>query len=405
MARLECPPLSLYVHLPWCVRKCPYCDFNSHAIDRAVPEERYVSALLRDLEVQAPALDDRPLLSIFFGGGTPSLFSPVAIARVIEGARGRLAFAPDIEITLEANPGTIEHGRFSEFREAGVNRVSLGGQSFSARHLARLGRIHSPAETLRAAEELHAAGLSNFNIDLMYALPEQTVAEAVSDIERAIALGPAHVSHYQLTLEPGTVFFHRPPPLPDEEASWEMQVTCQDALGRAGFRQYEISAYAKDRRQCAHNLNYWRFGDYLGIGAGAHGKRTDRATGRIVRTEHVRQPGQYMMNLESGAGSPQTRLVPEAELPFEFMLNALRLPEGFSLRQFGLATRLDESALESTLEQARARGLLERREPDGWKPTSLGLRFLNDLQGLFLPASGGASPSGQGAMRQIHFDQ
>lgn len=392
--RLQNPPLALYVHLPWCVRKCPYCDFNSHAIDGTVPEERYVSALLRDLDMQLAGVAARPLGSVFVGGGTPSLFSPAAIARLIDGIRARLALAGGAEITLEANPGTIERGRFAEYRSGGINRVSLGGQSFDPRHLAALGRIHSPAETIRAAEELHAAGIENFNIDLMYGLPQQTAAEAEADVAQAIALQPAHLSHYQLTLEPGTVFFHRPPPLPDEEASWEMQLRCQALLAVSGWRQYEISAYARRDRQCVHNLNYWRFGDYIGVGAGAHGKLTCAATGTIRRTSHVRQPRQYLAGIESGSGSPEERVVAERELPFEFMLNALRLVDGFANRDFESTTGLAIEALSGVLSLARARGLLVEVRREGWRATPLGLRFLNDLQMLFLEEDPAAARSG-----------
>lgn len=381
--RLQNPPLALYVHLPWCVRKCPYCDFNSHAIDAAVPEERYVSALLRDLDRQLAGMASRPVVSVFLGGGTPSLFSPAAIARLIDGIGARLALARHAEISMEANPGTIERGRFAEYRSGGINRVSLGGQSFDARHLAALGRIHSPAETIRAAEELHAAGIENFNIDLMYGLPQQTVAEAQADVAQAIALRPAHLSHYQLTLEPGTVFHHRPPPLPDEDASWEMQMRCQALLAASGWRQYEISAYATRDRQCVHNLNYWRFGDYIGIGAGAHGKLTSAESGTIQRTTHVRQPRQYLAGIES-SGGPERRAVGARELPFEYMLNALRLIDGFTLREFESTTGLAYDVIAARLEAARVRGLLAEPLGERWRATALGLRFLNDLQLLFL---------------------
>lgn len=386
MSRLIVPPLAIYFHLPWCVRKCPYCDFNSHQIDGQVPETRYIAALLRDLEAQSPRIFSRTVQSIFLGGGTPSLFSPAAIGQLIDGIKSKRACASDLEVTMEANPGTIERGRFAEYRSAGINRVSLGGQSFNDRHLQTLGRIHSSHETRIAAEELHAAGLNNFNIDLMYALPGQSVAEAEADVRTALALKPAHLSHYQLTLEPGTVFFHRPPALPDDDSSWEMQICCQTLLAENGFAQYEISAYAPVERRCRHNLNYWQFGDYLGVGAGAHGKLTDVGSGTVYRTTRPKQPRHYMEELETaGEAGLQIRPVSPEELPFEFMLNALRLVDGFDRAQFEERTGLALAAIGSQLETAIGRGLLETLGPDRWRPTSLGMKFLNELQMLFLP--------------------
>jgi oxygen-independent coproporphyrinogen-3 oxidase len=382
---LQNPPLSVYVHLPWCVRKCPYCDFNSHAIDGAVPERRYLAALERDLEFQAGTVRGRSVLSIFFGGGTPSLFSPDTIGAVISAIRSRLDVPAAAEITLEANPGTVERGRFSEYRSAGVNRVSLGGQSFNDRHLKLLGRIHSAAETRAAAEELHAAGLENFNIDLMYGLPQQSVDSALEDIQAAVALRPRHLSHYQLTLEPGTVFYHQPPSLPDEDDSWQMQLDCQEALATSGYAQYEISAYARPGRECLHNLNYWRFGDYLGIGAGAHGKITDESAGVIRRTTCARQPRRYLETLETGAAACERTVIAAADLPFEFMLNALRLLAGFDAPLFELRTGESLESIGPALGCALDRGLIEAAA-DTYRPTPLGLRFLNDLQALFLPA-------------------
>ena len=290
MTALLTPPLALYVHFPWCVRKCPYCDFNSYALHGELPAEAYLARLARDLAAQGQLVPGREIVSVFLGGGTPSLFAPEAIARVLAAARAQLRFAPDAEVTLEANPGTIERGRFAEYRSAGVTRVSLGAQSFDARTLAALGRIHSPAETRRGAEELHASGLSNFNLDLMYALPGQDVALALSDLDEALALNPTHLSHYQLTLEPGTAFAARPPPLPDEESAWAMLGACAERLARAGLTQYEVSAWARPGARCRHNLNYWSFGDYLGVGAGAHGKLTLMERGCIVRTTQLREP-------------------------------------------------------------------------------------------------------------------
>ena len=384
VTRLRNPPLSVYVHLPWCVRKCPYCDFNSHAIDGAVPERRYLAALERDLELQAPGAGDRSARSIFFGGGTPSLFSPEAIGEVIGSIRKQLAVSTTAEITLEANPGTVERSRFAEYRSAGVNRVSLGGQSFNDAHLKLLGRIHSSAETRAAADELHAAGLDNFNIDLMYGLPQQSVDAALDDIHAAIALRPRHISHYQLTLEPGTVFYHRPPALPDDEDTWQMQLDCQEALAVSGYTQYEISAYAQAGRECLHNLNYWQFGDYLGIGAGAHGKLTEEHTGVIWRTACARQPRKYLESLESGAPAHERSVVASADRPFEFMLNALRLPGGFEVSLFESRTGESLGAIGDVLATARRRGLIEIADRH-CRPTALGLRFLNDLQALFLP--------------------
>jgi putative oxygen-independent coproporphyrinogen III oxidase len=386
------PPLALYVHLPWCVRKCPYCDFNSYALKGALPEAQYVEALQRDLASQAEAASDRPIVSLFFGGGTPSLFSPAGIGRIIEIARARLSFAPDAEITLEANPGTIERGRFTEYRAAGVNRVSLGAQSFDAAQLAALGRIHSPADTSRAVEELHAAGLENFNLDLMYALPGQEIAGAAADVDAALALSPAHLSHYQLTLEPGTAFAAHPPSLPDDDLAAQMLDVCQERLAVHGFSRYEVSAYALPRRQCRHNVNYWRFGDYLGIGAGAHGKITDVRARRVMRTWQTREPRRY---LSQAPGSLSSRTVTPEELPFEFMMNALRLLEGFETADFCERTHLPWAAVVETLASLRARGLMS---VDGrrWQPTPLGMRFLNDLVAAFLPDSPayrGPSPS------------
>jgi len=378
---LTTPPLALYVHFPWCVRKCPYCDFNSYALKEPLPEEAYLGALLRDLEHQASGLCGRPLASIFFGGGTPSLFSPRAIARLLESVRGLFESAPDLEITLEANPGTIERGRFAEYRAAGVNRVSLGAQSFDARRLEILGRIHAPADTARAAEELHAAGLDNFNLDLMYGLPEQDVAGALADLEQALALVPAHLSHYQLTVEPGTVFAAHPPRLPGEELAFEMLAVCQARLAAAGFERYETSAYAPAGRQCRHNRNYWLFGDYLGVGAGAHGKLTRSAAGTIERTAQWRDPRRYL-----AAPVPVMTASPIAarDLPFEFMLNALRLTQGFAPALFGERTGLDWETVAPRLHELEGRGLLERTGGH-WRTSELGGRFLNEVLLSFVP--------------------
>jgi putative oxygen-independent coproporphyrinogen III oxidase len=379
---LAAPPLALYVHFPWCVRKCPYCDFNSYTLKEALPEERYVEALIRDLTMQEADAGGRALVSVFLGGGTPSLFSPASIERVIRAARRTFGFEDDIEITLEANPGTIERGQFAEYRAAGVNRVSLGAQSFDRAALEALGRIHSPEETCRAAGELHAAGLHNFNLDLMYALPGQDRAQALSDIERAIGLAPAHLSHYQLTIEPGTVFAAAPPPaMPEEETAAEMLAACEERLAEAGFVQYEVSAYAREGRRARHNLNYWTFGDYLGAGAGAHGKLSFPGDGCIVRTVRPREPRRY---LAAQAEAPTRTAVAPRDLAFEFMLNALRLVAGFDAALFETRTGLPFESIAATLEGLRERGLVSACGAH-WKPTRLGFRFLNELLLAFLP--------------------
>ncbi len=385
MSHLQAPDLGLYVHIPWCVRKCPYCDFNSHERSGLLPEAEYVAALLTDLERDAPAAGGREVDTVFIGGGTPSLFAASSIADLLRGVRERVAVATNAEVTLEANPGTVEHGRFAGYRDAGVTRISLGAQSFGARQLALLGRIHDAGDTAVAVGELHAAGITNFNLDLMYALPEQTLAAALADLEAATAFAPPHLSRYQLTLEPGTVFHSRPPALPNEDLADAMQQEGDARLLALGYRHYEVSAWARPGAECRHNLNYWRYGDYLGIGAGAHGKFTEPATARIVRTEKPKQPRTYLGAVH-GAAPFGTRIeVPPAERPFEFMLNALRLDEGFQVRDYEARTGLSAALLAPLLEAAAGRGLLAE-QPGGWRPTALGSRFLNDLQALFLPA-------------------
>jgi oxygen-independent coproporphyrinogen-3 oxidase len=378
------PELSLYVHIPWCVKKCPYCDFNSHGLKGALPEKAYVEALLRDLDQDLPRVAGRVVQTVFFGGGTPSLFSADSIGRILEGLRSRLPMAADAEITLEANPGTVEQGRFAAYKSVGVTRLSIGVQSFDPKKLEVLGRIHSGEEARHAAEQAHAAGLSNFNLDLMYALPKQELSEALADLEQAVALKPAHLSHYQLTVEPNTLFAVHPPLLPEDEAVWTMQQACQAFLAGHGYAQYEISAYAQAGRQARHNLNYWRFGDYLGIGAGAHGKLTD-ASGPVTRLWKLKHPDAY---LES-AGTPKSlggvSVVAEGELAFEFMLNRLRLTEGFTAREFETATGLSMAGIAGPMERALQLELLEVTT-DGWKVSSRGHNYLNDLQSLFLPA-------------------
>ena len=384
MTVLENPPLALYVHFPWCVRKCPYCDFNSYTLRGPLGEHDYVVALRADLSSQAQAVRAREVNSIFLGGGTPSLFPPAAIAEVLAAAGEQLALAPGLEVTLEANPGTVERGRFAEYRAAGVTRVSLGAQSFDARRLEALGRIHSPHDTRRAAEELHAAGLDNFNLDLMYGIPEQDAAGAVADIEAALSLAPAHLSHYQLTLEPGTPFAASPPRLPDEDTIERMLASCRERLEAEGFAQYEVSAYARPGRQCWHNRNYWTFGDYLGIGAGAHGKLTNASAREVARSRQAREPRRYLASAAGGVGN--CVVVAAEQLPFEFMLNALRLSEGFGPRLFSSRTGLPWAAVEPAVRRLMARDLIVE-DRGYYRASPLGWRFLNDVLLSFLPES------------------
>lgn len=380
---LSLPPLSLYVHFPWCVRKCPYCDFNSHTLHGELPEAAYIEALLSDLRAQIEDVQGREVVSLFFGGGTPSLFSPAALARLLSALQAELNFALDAEITLEANPGTIERGRFSDYRSAGINRVSIGAQSFADDSLQQLGRIHAAADTQRAVAELKAAGIGNFNLDLMYALPQQNVAAALADIDSALRLEPAHISHYELTLEPGTVFGGLPPAgLPDADSAQQMQLACQQRLAEAGYAQYEVSAYAREDRRCRHNLNYWRFGDYLGIGAGAHGKcsRIQGDALSIERSWREREPRRYLSSLPA---LPGRRKVPSGDLPFEFLMNTLRLLEGFEEREFEQRTGLHSEVLTASLARLRVRELIEQRE-GRWRASPLGFNFLNDVVSEFL---------------------
>ncbi len=380
------PPLSLYVHFPWCARKCPYCDFNSHAqadgdLEAAQLRSRYLQALREDLESALPAVWGRTVRSVFIGGGTPSLMTGEEVDRLLCDIRALLPLAPDCEITLEANPGTMEAQRFRDFRAAGVNRLSLGIQSFDDDQLTRLGRIHDGRQAVRAAEQA-GQHFERFNLDLMWALPGQTVDQALEDLQRALELTPPHLSLYQLTIEPNTVFAKFPPPLPDEDLAFEMQQRLQERASRAGFGHYEVSAYAQPGQTCVHNLNYWTFGDYLGIGAGAHSKLTG-ADG-VVRQERFSRPESYL----NGAGArrfiSREHRVQASELPFEFMLNALRLTEGVPAALFAERTGLGLSAISRPLDAAEARGLMEA-DPTRIRATPLGLRFLNDLQSLFLP--------------------
>jgi len=385
---LLAPPLSLYVHMPWCVKKCPYCDFNSHGLrGEPPPYERYVDLLLADLDADrgdfAAALAGRTVHSIFFGGGTPSLFAPELIARFLDGVHARLPLAADAEITLETNPGTVEHGRFDGYLTAGVNRLSFGIQSFDDDKLRRLGRIHCAGEAEAAVKSAQDAGYANINLDLMYALPEQTLDGALADVARAVALAPTHVSHYQLTLEPNTAFAANPPPLPDDDHAWAMQEACEQALAAAGYGQYEVSAYARPGRRCVHNLNYWRFGDYLGIGAGAHGKLSDAAAGTVRRRWKTRHPRAWM-EAAGGAGRiGGDQLVDAAELPFEYMLNALRLIDGVPMADFEARTGLPAERIAAALARCRERGWL-MDDPRSLHTTPLGQRFLNDVIAAFL---------------------
>jgi oxygen-independent coproporphyrinogen-3 oxidase len=370
------PPLALYVHIPWCVRKCPYCDFNSHERAGALPEKDYVDRLMRDIEASLPSVWGRRIVSVFIGGGTPSLFSPESIDALLSGVRARLQVEPQAEISLEANPGAVEAARLRGFRDAGVNRISIGVQSFDDRMLAALGRIHSAAEARRAIDAA-LASFDNVNIDLMYGLPGQSEAMARADLEQAIACGVPHVSAYQLTIEPNTVFYSRPPPLPQHDATADMQLAAEEALAAAGYEHYETSAFARPGRRCRHNLNYWEFGDYLGIGAGAHGKIS--FPDRITRHDRAKQPRDYM---EKDANVSEITVAPD-ELPFEFMLNALRLVEGFDVRLFSERTGMPLSSIERASSEAESRGLLAR----DWKrirPTERGQRFLNELLELYL---------------------
>ena len=376
------PPLGLYIHLPWCEQKCPYCDFNSHQAD-SIPEQAYIEALLEDLEQDLPLIWGRGIDSIFIGGGTPSLFSAAAIEQLFSGLRSLLNFAPAIEITMESNPGSADAENYRGYREAGVNRLSIGVQSFNDQNLKTLGRVHDGEQAARAFAIARRAGFDNINLDLMFGLPAQSPAAASADLEQAIALGPEHISLYQLTLEPNTLFHHQPPAdMPDDDLCWEQQNACQALLARHGYDQYEVSAYSLDKRECRHNLNYWHFGDYLGIGAGAHGKITLGGENRVLRRVRLRQPRTYLERTGQARISSETTL-DEDDLVFEFMLNALRLKRGFDTSLFCDNTGLSLNLLLPGLELARDKGLIDF---NGAKitPTELGFCHLNDLQGLFL---------------------
>ncbi len=379
---MEAIPLGLYIHLPWCIRKCPYCDFNSHA-NAQPPEAAYIDALIDDLDESLPSVWGRSVQTIFFGGGTPSLFSPEAIERILSAVRARLRLSPGAEITLEANPGTVAQDRFKGFRDAGINRLSLGIQSFSNTMLGRLGRIHDGREARRAIEIATTAGFDNINLDLMFGLPGQTLADALDDLKQAMAFNPNHLSRYQLTIEPNTPFHHQPPQLPDDDRLWEMQQQGGELLTRNGYAQYEVSAWSRPGMQCQHNCNYWEFGDYLGIGAGAHGKITDQGSGEIIRIRKHRHPDDFMSRRNGSYVSSRETLQP-ADLPFEFMLNALRLTQGVDARLFTQRTGLGSEVIAATLEELRTAGLLSD-STSRLMATNTGQQFLNDVISHFLP--------------------
>jgi putative oxygen-independent coproporphyrinogen III oxidase len=392
------PPLSLYIHIPWCVRKCPYCDFNSHEVSEPIPENDYVAALLADLEQDLPHVWGRTVRSIFIGGGTPSVLSPKSIYHLLSGVRARISVIANAEITLEANPGTVDSERFKGFREAGINRLSLGIQSFNDQALQSLGRIHGRAEALLAIEAAKQAGFENINLDLMFGLPGQTLDGALEDLRTAMTFQPSHISWYQLTIEPNTLFYHQPPVLPDEDFLWDMQTAGQTYLAAQGYYQYEISAYAKPGQPCQHNLNYWKFGDYLGIGAGAHAKITDRSKMNferqmpyhITRFSKQRHPHTYLQSAHTSDVVASRTTLTASDVCLEFMMNALRLREGFTIQEFTEYTGLTMDLMEKPLEQACARGWLIKKYSDQSKSvqrirtTETGMRFLNEVLDLFV---------------------
>ena len=381
---LQPPALSLYVHIPWCVQKCPYCDFNSHALKHDIPEREYIDALLEDLDTDIAkyqlADTPRPLHSIFIGGGTPSLFSAQGIARLLQGIEARIAFKPDIEITMEANPGTVEAERFVGYRQAGVTRISIGVQSFEQQKLEHLGRIHGQQEAVNAAHLAHQIGLNSFNLDLMHGLPDQSTEQALADLDKAIELNPPHLSWYQLTIEPNTMFYFKPPTLPDDDALWDIFELGHQKLAAAGYVQYEISGYSKPGYQCQHNLNYWRFGDYLGIGCGAHGKLSF-ADGRIVRTTKVKHPRGYLNLLKPYLDSEME--VADSDRPFEFFMNRFRLMEPCPKQDFVETTGLSLDVIKPTIDWALAEQYLSENATH-WQITEKGKLFLNDLLEAFM---------------------
>ncbi len=383
---LKLPPLSLYIHVPWCVKKCPYCDFNSHRITGDIPEDAYIKALLNDFENELEGVQGRPVHSIFIGGGTPSLLTANAYQKLFKGLQAQVKFSDDIEITMEANPGTYEHDRFQAYLDVGVNRLSLGIQSFQDDKLAALGRIHCADEARQAVASITSSGFNNINIDLMHGLPGQSPDDALYDLKQAIDLQPAHISWYQLTIEPNTVFYSKTPVLPPDDTLWDIQEAGQALLASAGFKQYEISAYSQPGRRSKHNLNYWQFGDYIGIGAGAHGKLTDLSTGQIYRNWKTRMPADYLAadNYISHAFEAGRRVLEVDELPIEFMMNVLRLHDGIDAQLYGERTGQALGSINQQLKLAQQKGLLEPIElVNRFKPTQTGRLFLNDLLELF----------------------
>ena len=379
---LSLPPLSLYIHVPWCVKKCPYCDFNSHKANGDLPEQAYIDALLDDFRKELKHVQNRPIYSIFIGGGTPSLFSARAFQRLFDGLRTMVPFSDEIEITMEANPGTYEHDRFQAYFEVGINRLSLGVQSFQDKKLQALGRIHSASEAKGAISALTASGFSNFNIDLMHGLPGQSEQDALYDLEQAIALNPAHISWYQLTIEPNTIFYSKTPALPEDETLWNIQEQGQALLATHGYAQYEISAYSKPDCHSCHNLNYWQFGDYIGIGAGAHGKLTNLSDGTIFRNWKTRMPSDYLN--EDKPFEAGSRIIKADEMPIEFMMNALRLNQGVEEKLFSERTGQPITMLKEGLQLGQQKGLLEDiQSTNRLQPTPQGRLFLNDLLELF----------------------
>jgi len=375
-------PLSLYIHIPWCVKKCPYCDFNSHEARQEVPEAQYIKALLTDLESELPHIWGRPLESIFIGGGTPSLFSAEGIDKLLCGLRERLPLRPTMEITMEANPGTFEQERFSAYRQTGINRLSIGVQSFNDQHLKALGRIHNSDEAQKAAKIATKAGFDNFNLDLMFGLPKQSIKQALDDLQQAINCQPSHISWYQLTIEENTLFHHAPPILPKDDLLWEMQQQGQALLAQAGYTQYEVSAYAQKNKRCQHNINYWQFGDYLGIGAGAHGKLT-MPDGSVTRHNKYRHPEKYMQNALQGEPRSNEKLLHENDLCFEYILNIVRLKQSFTKEDFEARTRLPFTSIEAKLNKTIGDGLMKVTE-GRYATTKKGWAFLNDVMEQFL---------------------
>lgn len=375
-------PLSLYIHIPWCVRKCPYCDFNSHQADKNIPEEKYIQALLRDLEQELPHIWGRPLESIFIGGGTPSIFTAKAIEQLMRGLRERLPLRPNMEITMEANPGTFEQERFAAYKDAGINRLSIGVQSFDNQHLKKLGRIHDANEAIRATEIAKKAGFNNYNLDLMFGLPQQSIEQALDDLQQAIEKQPSHLSWYQLTIEENTLFYHSRPVLPEDDLLWNMQQQGQALLAESGYFQYEVSAYAKKNKQCSHNINYWQFGDYLGIGAGAHGKLS-MPDGTITRHSKFKHPNKYMEEALGGKARSQEQILSKQDLIFEFMLNAIRYKQGFNQEIFEQRTHLDFSVVKVRLDKIVEEGLLIKNK-EQYFTTPKGWAFVNNIVEQFL---------------------